>query len=192
MGWRWCTNGAFSVKSTYKVLNDGGLRDACALKIWNLRVPAKVQIFVWLALKKRLLTTDNLAKRGWSGSELCVLCGSENETVDHILLNCVYTRFVAWWVLGVMDHEGAGDDVRSVWEKGMLRGSPGAVNVRLASVATLWWVVWDIRNKTIFQQVNTDPLLAIDRVRSFVKLWEGLGGLHGRHARHPDPPDPAG
>ncbi len=60
--WRWNEKDLF--KFTYKVLRDGGLRDDCALKIWSLHPPPKVQIFVWLAFRKRLLMVDNLVKRG--------------------------------------------------------------------------------------------------------------------------------
>lgn len=66
--WRWSTDGRFTVKSTYSTLRDGGMRDARTGKIWCLRIPLKVKVFYWLVLKKKPLTADNLAKRGWTGN----------------------------------------------------------------------------------------------------------------------------
>ncbi|OAY74397.1 putative ribonuclease H protein, partial [Ananas comosus] len=86
--WRWSSDGRFTVKSVYSLLNDGGLRDARSSKIWGLRVPLKVKVFTWIVLKKRPLTADNLLKRGWSGNTVCMLCGSEEETVDHLFVQC--------------------------------------------------------------------------------------------------------
>ncbi|OAY73596.1 putative ribonuclease H protein [Ananas comosus] len=45
-------------------------------------------------LIKRLLTADNLAKRGWSGDTTCMLCMSHDETVNHLLAQCVFTKFI--------------------------------------------------------------------------------------------------
>ncbi|OAY69027.1 LINE-1 retrotransposable element ORF2 protein [Ananas comosus] len=83
----------FTVKSVYSMLNDGGLRDDRS-KIWSFRVPLKVKVFTWIVLKKRPLTADNLLKRGWTGNTVCVLCESEEETVDHLFAQCVFSRFL--------------------------------------------------------------------------------------------------
>jgi zinc-binding in reverse transcriptase len=40
--------------------------------IWNLKIPLKVKIFIWLALQGKMLTKDVLLCRGWSGSASCV------------------------------------------------------------------------------------------------------------------------
>lgn len=36
---------------------------------------------------------DNLLKRSWTGLNGCVMCGSELETVDHLLVECVVSKF---------------------------------------------------------------------------------------------------
>ncbi|OAY77330.1 Serine/threonine-protein kinase STY46 [Ananas comosus] len=94
---RWSPDGKFTVKSAYSMLNDGGLRDGRSSKIWRIRVPLKVKVFSWIVLKKRPLTADNLLKRGWTGNTVCVLCGTEEETVDHLFVrqrksNCLLIK----------------------------------------------------------------------------------------------------
>ncbi|OAY67736.1 putative ribonuclease H protein [Ananas comosus] len=99
--WRWNTDGQFSVKSAYSALTDGGVRDACVSKIWELKIPLKFKVFGWLVLKKRTLTRDILVKRGISNDPTCVLCGTHEETVDHLFCRCVFSKFII--VTGVDD-----------------------------------------------------------------------------------------
>ncbi len=62
--WRWTSSEAYSVKSMYKFLQDSGVIDKSFVQLWKSKIPLKVKIFVWLVLKRRVLTTDNLLKRG--------------------------------------------------------------------------------------------------------------------------------
>ncbi len=177
--WRWDAKGFFTVKSAYAVLSDGGLRDHCSNHLWSLRLPTKVHILVWLVLKKRLLTTDNLLKRGWTGNTLCVLCGVIPETVDHLFTKCVFTRFVMWKVSEDLGSEDSGDDTKSLWEKWMSRGGTRSSDSNLVCLSTIWWAIWSIRNKVIFQHSATDPLFAVKWVNSLTTRWETGGGQAG-------------
>ena len=51
---------------------------------WKLPLPKKVKTFNWLAINKRILTVENLKKRKWTSPQFRLLCGEEEETVDHI------------------------------------------------------------------------------------------------------------
>lgn len=44
--WRWNKRYKFTVKSMYKMLSDRGVRDIFSPKIWGLKVPVKVKIFI--------------------------------------------------------------------------------------------------------------------------------------------------
>ncbi|OAY70170.1 putative ribonuclease H protein [Ananas comosus] len=119
IGWRWCSSGIFSVKSAYRMLNDGGTIDGRTSKIWRLRIPLKVKVFCWLVLKKRPLTTDNLVKRWWTGETACVLCRDHDETVDHLFTQCVFLKYIMVMGLEDVHAEELGDDVLVVWDKWM-------------------------------------------------------------------------
>ena len=41
--------------------------------IWSGTLPKKNNFFIWLALMNKLLTWDNLQKRGWTGPGICAL-----------------------------------------------------------------------------------------------------------------------
>lgn len=52
----------FSVWSIYGLINDGGLRQANAKRLWTTKYPLKVRIFLWFCARKALLTWDSLQK----------------------------------------------------------------------------------------------------------------------------------
>ncbi|KAL6350127.1 hypothetical protein AAG906_004065 [Vitis piasezkii] len=60
--------------------------------IWRANVPPKVAFFAWGASWGKILTLEQLQRRGYSLANRCFLCLSEVETVDHLLLHCVKTR----------------------------------------------------------------------------------------------------
>ena len=61
-------------------------------------MPSKVAFFAWEASWEKVLTLDQLQRKGHFLENRCFLCLSEVETVDHLLLHCVKTR-VLWNLL---------------------------------------------------------------------------------------------
>ena len=55
-------------------------------------MPPKVNIFFWILLQNKILTLDNLKKRGFIIVNRCVLCKNDGETVDHIMLHLSFTK----------------------------------------------------------------------------------------------------
>jgi hypothetical protein len=51
-----------------------------------------VNFFLWLAAHNRCWTADRLAKRGIDHPFKCPLCDQEAETLDHLLVACVFSR----------------------------------------------------------------------------------------------------
>jgi len=70
-----------------------GLIDSRLKKLWKNRMPLKLKVFLWLALRNRLRTGEALKKRGWKGDSRCILCGVE-ETVDHIFFGCAISSCI--------------------------------------------------------------------------------------------------
>ena len=60
--------------------------------VWNQLVPTKVGFFVWEAWWGKVLTLDQLKRRGFSLANRCYLCGEEEENVDHLLIHCLKIR----------------------------------------------------------------------------------------------------
>ena len=63
--------------------------------IWNKSLPNKISCFIWLAVRYRILTWENLQKKGKQGPGICVLCNANGETVEHLFTKCAVWKMVA-------------------------------------------------------------------------------------------------
>jgi hypothetical protein len=62
--------------------------------VWRAVVPPKVKFFFWLALHGRLCTADRRKRHGLQPEAICALCDQADETTDHLLSSCPFTREV--------------------------------------------------------------------------------------------------
>jgi hypothetical protein len=51
------------IQCLYAVINNHSVKPVYVHVVWKLRIPPRVQIFLWLLSKNKLLTRDNLSKR---------------------------------------------------------------------------------------------------------------------------------
>jgi hypothetical protein len=63
MIWQFNSTGVYSSHSLYKVINFRGVSPVYMPSIWKLFIPPRVQFFLWLVSKNKVLTRDNLGKR---------------------------------------------------------------------------------------------------------------------------------
>jgi len=91
---RWKLNqlGSYSSKIAYDACFVGSIRFPPWRRIWKSWAPLHCKFFLWLAIKQRIWTTGRLAKRGLPHQAACPLCDQEQETSQHLLLTCVFTR----------------------------------------------------------------------------------------------------
>lgn len=92
--WIWEKDGNFTVESVYRHFINSGVIPVNTKWIWKAKRPHKIRVFLWLVCKETLLTWQNLQKRGCSGPNICVLCRKAEESAEHIMLSCCYSRSV--------------------------------------------------------------------------------------------------
>ena len=51
-----------------------GVKETWWKQIWKSEGPLEAKITLWMTLNNKLLTWDNLQKRGWNGPNRCALC----------------------------------------------------------------------------------------------------------------------
>jgi hypothetical protein len=61
--------------------------------LWKLKLPLKINIFLWYLGRGVTLTKDNLIKRNWNDSPKCAFC-NHNETLQHLFFDCHFARSV--------------------------------------------------------------------------------------------------
>eukprot|EP00253_Pinus_taeda_P010187 PITA_10187 len=91
-GYRWDPTGThYTVKAGHQYLCDNtyqmGIWNQWKL-VWKAEAPPKVKFFIWLLLRGKTLTTENLIKRGILGPSRCPNCCRSEETMQHLFLEC--------------------------------------------------------------------------------------------------------
>lgn len=82
------TNGKFSMQTMYKVLIEDNSRvNWYGLMMHNLARP-KSRFTLWMLCHGHLPTKDRLLRFGMITDGICNLCGTENETANHIFFSC--------------------------------------------------------------------------------------------------------
>jgi hypothetical protein len=83
-------NDNFTLKEGY-ALQEGFQsmpKDPIWTAVWKSKFWPKISTFLWLLLQNKILTWDNLQKRGFIGPSICHLCNQNEETMEHLLNSC--------------------------------------------------------------------------------------------------------
>lgn len=123
--------------------------------IWKANAPPRTSFFTWKAAKERILTLDNLMKRGIPLTNRCFLCNCNEESCNHILLWCplthnlwtlVYSLLGISWVIA-----GSVKSELLAWD-GLYKKNKSSRLIPL----TIFWVIWKERNNKAFdgKEVN--------------------------------------
>ncbi|KAG9442830.1 hypothetical protein H6P81_018684 [Aristolochia fimbriata] len=95
--WSLSENGLYSEASCYKLLLNTEITTLSfqASFAWKLPVPQKIKQFVWTASHSKILTCDQLQRRGQIiTNPLCKLCNSGEEDCNHLLPHCKFSQKV--------------------------------------------------------------------------------------------------
>jgi hypothetical protein len=171
--WAFENDGEYTSKSMYKWLSFRGVSDPQLKKIWRLKIPMKIRIFLWQVIHDRLPTREQILLRHGPTSGLCPLC-DEVESVDHLLFNCPVAVFV--WSLVSQVGEWPGNpssvmDLMSLTRYGLVDN----FDIIWVGAAAVMWSLWNIRNKLIFEaKILKSPADAMYHVISYLQTWRIL------------------
>ena len=172
LSWRWDAQGKFTVRSLYKFLNYRGITPRNAMRWWKIPIPLKIRIFMWLAHKNRILTTDNLLKRGWQGQNKCQFC-HQPESINHLFVTCTFARQI-WFFMGACQH------INVHWVKisdiiHFAHQLPTAQRTAFLLVySAICWTIWKHRNELCFNSGKVKSVRQmILLIISLVTYWTG-------------------
>ncbi|WVZ76358.1 hypothetical protein U9M48_024338 [Paspalum notatum var. saurae] len=119
---------------------------------------------------------DRLAKRGLPHPNVCPLCDQEQETVQHLLVSCVFTRQV--WTL-ILNALGLPDLVPqpdgrqfSSWWSGAVSRAPKELKKGLNFLIILVaWEVWKHRNACVFEKIRPCVSVICQEIEKEGSLW---------------------
>ncbi len=95
MSWQLTGNNVIHVRSYYTALYWSNGASFPWKTIWRVKAPIRVSFFVLTVAWGRILTHDNLIRKGFSLVGWCCMCHCNGETVAHLLLHCE-TTFGLW------------------------------------------------------------------------------------------------
>ena len=87
------SEGTFNLKEAKLILLDLNSQapDKTWQNLWRHQGWMKIKLFMWLVQHKKILTWDNIRKRGVLGPSRCQLCEAQEEAMEHLLNNCIFT-----------------------------------------------------------------------------------------------------
>ena len=151
--WKEAKNGSFSVKSSFDLL-EGRRQQSVPIKmLWNPIIPTKVGFFAWEVWWGKILTMDQLKKRGFSLASKCALCGKDEESLEHLFIHC--PKVWCMWT-AIFSLSGGGwvcpflvKDLILGWLQLPLRKKDAKLwrTVPLCLI----WAIWKERNRVVFE-----------------------------------------
>ena len=90
MLWKLKKSGIFSVHSLHEAIWGAPTNSFPRKSVWCTKAPKRVSFFVWTITWGKILTCDNLIKRGFSLVGWCCMCKCNWETVSHLLVHCEF------------------------------------------------------------------------------------------------------
>jgi mannosylglycoprotein endo-beta-mannosidase len=156
LSWLGSANGVFSVKSMYHLF---ARRNSVALPwrgVWRSRCPSRISFFVWEAMHGRILTIDNLRRRGVYMADWCFLCRGDGESVHHVLLHCSMARGLWSHVLSITNFHWVMPEkvVDVLWSWNRRFSNPVAKVIWRMIPSCVWWCLWRERNNRCFEDVS--------------------------------------
>jgi hypothetical protein len=176
--WKGATSGKYSARDTYNLLCQGQVEFGMAEPIWRSHAPLKCKIFGWLALKRRLWTSDRRTRHGLQDRpDPCATCLQDEDNVDHILAQCPYAKMVWFGCLRRMglqlQEPQENTDLERWWTEARKRLRKEDRRGFDTFVLLIAWMLWKQRNARVFgnleRQLSTTQI--IDTVFEEFSLW---------------------
>ncbi|TVU49279.1 hypothetical protein EJB05_00585, partial [Eragrostis curvula] len=123
---------------------------------------------------------DHLARRGLQHPDHCPLCDQDDETVQHVLVNCVVAREVWFHALakvGLQELTPSADEqsFRKWWRQALRRVPKEKKRGFNTLVMLVSWAIWKRRNRCIFDGASPQPGAIISDIAEEASLWRMAG-----------------
>jgi len=180
--WRWTASGTYSARSAYKALQLGSSSLPGHKLIWKAWAPLKVKFFLWLAFLGRLWTAERRFRHGLQADATCRLCDQDEETCDHLLFRCSFSRQVWWEFLRRLSLQNitpqAGMSI-SEWWAHLRRQLPMQKRKGFDSLfALISWQLWKGRNARTFRNDNQQTLMVCRLIKFEGDNWIAAGATN--------------
>jgi hypothetical protein len=96
--WKWCPSGSYSSRSAYAAMFIGQSGLPGVAHLWKAKAPSEHKFFMWLTIQDPCWTNDRRQRHGLSSDVSCIFCQQQTETIDHLIIACMFSCEV-WFTL---------------------------------------------------------------------------------------------
>jgi len=184
--WQFSTSGSYSTKSAYEALFTRAIHFSPWERIWQSWAPGKCKFFMWTVAHKKCWTADRLARKGLRHPAACPLCDQADETIDHLLISCVFSRQVWFAVLHDLGLQSlapqAGERIFEDWWASTSNKVSGQVQKGVNSIIILGsWSLWNHRNRCVFDGISPNSSSVIRIIKEEMQQWSFAGARGVSH-----------
>jgi len=158
--WRNNKEGTFNLKEAKSILLELNplVPDKIWQNFWRCQRWMKIKLFMWVVYHKKIMTWDNIRKRGVQGPSRCLLCEAQQETLEHLLNNFIFTSWL-WDFFATIFQQSNRDRGSIISTLINWRKSDNEIlnSVWAHTPSFIIWNVWKQRNKRIFKEEKNPP-----------------------------------
>jgi len=170
------SGGKFTVKEGYKTLQAPSATGKWNLfaTVWKSECLPKIKHFNWTLLKGKILTAENLRKRGISGPSIYCFCRAEEESSHHLFFVCPLTQSCWNQIIRPLKIGETFDQLTSLqknWEKCYpfpKKRKNTIIRLWKCIPATLSWQIWLTRNNCIFNNKKPNPARILAKTMALI------------------------
>ncbi|KAL8555834.1 hypothetical protein ACS0TY_003595 [Phlomoides rotata] len=177
-------HGDISAKGAYRAAQNHFPEVSWGKWIWGAFIPTKRSTLLWRVIYGKLPTWDFLRRRGFEGPSRCALCGRNEEDLDHLWCHCPWARVIFDKVSSVFNVHLIYDfGIHHCLLQAMAKTfSPQILSIWRFAVVTMIWLIWDQRNRYIFDGETARTSCTIAQFWAFMREANGtrLGHMHNK------------
>eukprot|EP00253_Pinus_taeda_P009123 PITA_09123 len=174
------SGGCYTVKEGYRALqNVPPINNWPLHKVaWRTESLPKVKLFNWTLLHGKILTAENLRKKGIQGPSICSMCREAEESCSHLFIECPFAR-TCWNLIASPLNTGDLPNQIATLQKSWGKCFPHT-NKRKNLASRMWnsipsnlcWQIWIAINKSIFN--NRKPCISRTIAKTLVLISETI------------------
>ncbi|XP_050217657.1 uncharacterized protein LOC126668508 [Mercurialis annua] len=182
--WSFTKNVRYSVKSRYHIAsqlllstsvnghssttNLSSTAENFLSRVWGLKVPPKIRIFMWKLLLNKIPVGMNLQVRCPSIPSTCRICGLFEESVEHLFYSCFLAKSIWFHSELMLRSDCFGQIPFNVWWVKVFDGLTTPFQRNL--MAVICWRIWIARNDKCFN--NSEWTVSEVNSRALAQLHE--------------------
>lgn len=179
--WTPSASGSYSSKSAYDHLFEGSVKFKPANRIWRSCALPRCKFFIWLAALNRCWISDRLDRRGLDHPECCPLCAQEQETIEHLLVTCVFGeiwyRVLSFVGLQQLSPSLDEESFQDWWAKTEDRVASQRKKGFNSVVILVAWGLWKHHNACVFYEASPNVSKLFLDIKGEASLWCMVGDV---------------